>query len=120
MTLPQALTTLMAAGPDFMSSIGQFAMPIVIVAVAYFVLIRPMHKQENERKDRLGGLKSGDKVVLTGGLLGRISKIDGDVATVELADKVKVRVLKKEISDTQDHALKSEDDADKSSAKDKK
>ena len=113
----------MAAGaPDFMSQIGQFAMPIAIVAVAYFVLIRPMHRQENDRKERLESLVAGTKVVLNGGLLGRITKVDGEVATVELSKGVKVRVLKKEINDTQAHALKDEESEgkDKDAEKDKK
>ncbi len=123
-TLISQAHALLAAGFD-LGAIGNYALPIVLLGVGYFVLIRPMHKQENERKERLEALKSGDKIVLTGGLLGRISKIDGAVATVELADRVKVRVLKKDIVDSQEHALKeagddsgkSDDKSDSSEAK---
>ena len=81
-------------------------MMVVMFAVIYFMVLRPMSNQEKERKARLSGLKKGDEVVLGGGILGRISNIDGDIAIVEIADRVKIKVLKKDISDTQAAAAK--------------
>ena len=77
-------------------------------AIIYFMVLRPMSKQEKDRKARVEGLKKGDEVVLQGGILGRISSIsaEDDVAMVEIADRVKVRVLKKDINDTRDAAKK--------------
>ena len=75
-------------------------------AIIYFMVLRPMSKQEKDRKARVEGLKKGDEVVLQGGILGRISSIDDDIAMVEIADRVKVRVLKKDINDTRDAAKK--------------
>jgi preprotein translocase subunit YajC len=82
---------------------------ILMIGVFYFLVLRPMKKQEDQRKQRLNELKRGDRIVLTGGLLGRISRIDDDIAIVEIADKVKVRVLKKDIADFEDNALKKDD-----------
>lgn len=92
-------------------------MPILLMfAVVYFIVLRPMSKQEKERRKRVEGLKKGDQVVVGGGILGRISNADDPkVAVVEIADKVKIRVLKKDIVDTQAAALK--DDAAKPDAK---
>ena len=91
---------------------------ILMIAVIYFIVLRPMSKQEKDRKKRVDGLKKGDQVVLGGGILGRISNADDDkIAVVEIADRVKVRVLKKDIIDTQAAALK--DDKDKAKAGDK-
>lgn len=109
------------AAPGLMDS-GLLSM-LAMFAVIYFFLLRPMSRQEKDRKKRLGDIKKGDKVVLGGGILGRVSNIDEAVAVVEIADKVKVRVLKKDIVDLQEHALKTDDKSapkgDEASAKTK-
>lgn len=90
---------------------------LLMIGVFYFLVLRPMKKQEDERKKRLSEIKRGDKVVLTGGLLGRVSRVDDDIAVVEIADKVKVRVLKKDIADFEENALKKDDKKGKDEAK---
>ena len=90
---------------------------LLMFAVIYLLLIRPMGKQEKERKKRVEQVKKGDRVVLAGGILGRVSNWDDPkIAVIEISDKVKVRVLKKEIMDTEAAAL-AKDDA--GAAKDK-
>jgi preprotein translocase subunit YajC len=92
------------------SSLGSFLPIILMFAVVYLIVLRPMSKQEKERRKRVEALKKGDEVVIGGGILGRISNADdAKVAVVEIADKVKIRVLKKDIVDTKAAALK--DDA---------
>ena len=98
-------------------------LPIVLMfAVIYFIVLRPMSKQEKERKKRVEGLKKGDQVVLQDGILGRITNADDPkIAVVELADRVRVRVLKSKIEDLQDTVLKAEaTPAKKDEAKDAK
>jgi preprotein translocase subunit YajC len=100
------------------SSLGSFLPIILMFAVVYLIVLRPMSKQEKERRKRVEALKKGDEVVIGGGILGRISNAeDPKVAVVEIADKVKIRVLKKDIVDTKAAALKDEakpaDKADK-------
>ena len=79
-----------------------------------------MSKQEKDRKKRIEEIKKGDKVVLNGGLLGRVSSLDDQVAVVELADRVKVRVLRKEISDLQENVIKAADEKDEKDKKSEK
>jgi preprotein translocase subunit YajC len=86
---------------------------LLMIGVFYFLVLRPMKKQEDQRKQRLAEIKRGDKVVLTGGLLGRVSRVDDDIVVLEIADKVKVRVLKKDIADFEENALKKDDKKDK-------
>ena len=76
-----------------------FIVPILMFAAIYFILIRPMGKQEKDRKARLEKLAAGDTVRLTGGIIGRISSIDGPIAMVEVTDRVKLKVLRAEIGD---------------------
>ncbi|MFO0636747.1 MAG: preprotein translocase subunit YajC [Nannocystaceae bacterium] len=96
-------------------------MPLVLMfAVVYFIVLRPMSKQEKDRKKRVEALKKGDQVVVGGGILGRISNLDDPkVAVVEIADRVKIRVLRKDIVDAADAALKDPAGA-KAEAKDAK
>ncbi len=91
---------------------------LLMIGVFYFLVLRPMKKQEDQRKKRLSEIKRGDKVVLTGGLLGRVSRVDDDIAVIEIAEKVKVRVLKKDIADFEENALKKDDKKDKDKPKD--
>ncbi|MEM7159300.1 MAG: preprotein translocase subunit YajC [Myxococcota bacterium] len=106
---------LLAEGaPSTGSSLGGLLPIVLMFAVIYFIVLRPMSKQEKDRRKRVEGLQKGDKVVLQGGILGRVTNAeDPKIAVVEIADKVRVRVLKKDINDTQAEALK-DDKNDKS------
>lgn len=120
-----AITPLLfAEGPAGLggSPLGGMLPFVLMIGVFYFLVLRPMSKQEKERKQRLAELKRGDKIVLTGGLLGRISRVDEDIVVVEIADKVKVRVLKKDIADFEENALSKakEERGDKDDNKDSK
>jgi preprotein translocase subunit YajC len=64
----------------------------LLFAVFYFILIRPQQKRSKEHRQLLEGLKKGDKVVTTGGLQGTVVSLSDTVVTVEIADKVKVKV----------------------------
>lgn len=117
--LPEILLAEGAAGPA--GALGGMWPILAMFAVFYFLVIRPMSKQEKDRKARLAELKRGDRIVLTGGVLGRVSKVEGPVAVVEIADKVKIRVLTKDIADFEDNALKpdaKDKDKDKDAKKD--
>ena len=69
-----------------------FIFMAVLFAVFYFILIRPQQKRQKEQRQLLQNLKKGDKVITTGGLQGTIVNLTDTVVTVEIADKVKVKV----------------------------
>lgn len=77
-----------------MQSFGMLALMFVVF---YFMLIRPQQKRAKEHQALLGGLKKGDRIVTTGGLLGRISGITDRLVTLEVAEKVRVQVLRSQI-----------------------
>jgi preprotein translocase subunit YajC len=64
----------------------------LLFAVFYFILIRPQQKKQKEHRQLLEKLKKGDRVVTTGGIHGSIVSLSDTVVTVEIADKVKVKV----------------------------
>ena len=70
-----------------------------MVAVFYFLLIRPQQKKAKDHQKMLGGLKKGDDVVTGGGLIGKISGMTDKVVTLEVSEKVRVRVIKTQIID---------------------
>ena len=85
-----------STGETFMWNLGMIG---VMIALFYVLMIRPQQKRFKEHSAMLDGLKKGDKVVTTGGLIGKIEKIkegDGQI-TVNLGD-MKVIVLRSNLS----------------------
>ena len=69
-------------------------MLVAIVGIFYFLMIRPQQKRAKEHKNFLENLKKGDKVITSGGLYGTITGITDDAITIEIAEKVRVKVEK--------------------------
>ena len=77
------------------SGIGQFIPLILIFVIFYFFLIRPQQKKVKEHKAMVEGLKRGDKVITSGGITGTVERIiDNDKVEVEIAQNVKVEIVK--------------------------
>ncbi|MCX8116345.1 MAG: preprotein translocase subunit YajC [Desulfobacterota bacterium] len=65
---------------------------ILIFVIFYFLLIRPQQKRAKEHRNLLANLKEGDQVLTSGGIYGRITGIKDDKITVEISDRVRVKV----------------------------
>ena len=77
------------------SGIGQFIPLILIFVIFYFFLIRPQQKKVKEHKAMIEDLKRGDKVITSGGITGTVERIiDNDKIEVEIAENVKVEIVK--------------------------
>ena len=61
-------------------------------AIFYFLLIRPQQKKNKEHRQMLSNLRKGDRIVTSGGIHGRITGMDENTLTVEIAEKVRVKV----------------------------
>lgn len=75
-----------------MSQIMSFLPIILIFVVFYFLLIRPQQKRSKEHRALLDNLKVGEYVITSGGIYGRITGIRDVVITLEISDKVRVKV----------------------------
>ena len=64
----------------------------IIFGIMYFLMIRPQQKKAKEHREMLQNLKKGDRVVTGGGIHGRVTGMDDTTLTVEIADKVRVKV----------------------------
>ena len=70
-------------------------LPIVaMVAIFYFLIIRPQQKQTKKLAEMRNALKKGDRVVTGGGIHGVITNVKGEIVTVRIADSVKIDVDK--------------------------
>ena len=80
-------------------ALGQFLPLILIFGIMYMLLIRPQQKKMKEHKSMVDALRRGDQVITQGGLIGKVAKVkeDGEIE-VEIADGVKVRVVKATIA----------------------
>ncbi len=80
---------------------GQFQFALLMaafIALFYFMLIRPQQRRAKEHQSLLSKLASGDEVVTSGGLLGRITEVGDTFVTLEVADGVRVKVQKVQIT----------------------
>ena len=84
-----------SAGPSTWESLFPFAL---IFAVFYFVLIRPQQRRAKDQETTRAGLKRGDSVLTSGGILGTIEGLTDSVITLQIANGVKIKVLKSHIA----------------------
>ena len=71
---------------------------ILIFVIFYFLLLRPQQKKAKQHREMLDSLKQGDMVITSGGLHGKIAGLTDTIATLEIADKVRVKVSRSQIS----------------------
>jgi preprotein translocase subunit YajC len=82
---------------------------LLMFVVFYFILIRPQQKQARKHREFIRNLKMGDRVVTSGGLHGEIKGLTDTTITLEIADKVRVKVTRSAIGgSSQDAAAPSE------------
>ena len=107
-----------AAGPDLLTSMAPL---LLIFVVFYFLLIRPQQKRAKEHRATLGNLRRGDRVVTGGGFVGLVTKvISNDEVQVEIADGVRVRVIRATITSVLSKTEPAKADAVKADEKDTK
>ncbi|MDM8526504.1 preprotein translocase subunit YajC [Desulfococcaceae bacterium HSG8] len=81
-----------AAGQGAQGGFGAFVPLILMFVIFYFLLIRPQQKKQKEHQEMLRNLKKGDRVMTNGGIHGRITSIDEVTLTLEIADKIRIKV----------------------------
>ena len=84
---------------DNQSALIQFLPLVLIFIVFYFLLIRPQQRKAKDHKTMLDALRRGDRVVTGGGIIGTVARVENpEEVTVDIADGVRVRVLRSTIS----------------------
>lgn len=87
-----------APGGDIMTYVTNFFPLILIVAIMYFLVIRPQRQKQKAHLEMIRNVRRGDTIITTGGLVGKIVKVVDDAEIqVELAENVRVRVVRSAI-----------------------
>ncbi len=87
-----------AGGQGAGGGFSAFVPLIIMFAIFYFLLIRPQQKKAKEHQEMLNNLKKGDRVITSGGIYGLITAADETVLTVEIADRIRVKIARSNIS----------------------
>lgn len=87
-----------ASGTDM---IVQFVPFILIFVIMWFLIIRPQQRRVREHQELVKGVRRGDTVVTSGGIIGRVTRVSDEAAEieVEIADNVKVKVVRAMVSE---------------------
>ena len=82
------------ASSSFMTSFGPLIPMIAIIAIMWFLIIRPQQQKVKQHAAMIDAVKKGDTVVTGGGVVGKVTKVDNDEIEVEIAASVRIRVVK--------------------------
>ncbi len=80
-------------------SLGSMLLPMLVIFGAfYFLLIRPQQKRQKAHTALVGALGTGDEVLTSGGILGKVTAVSEHYATVKIADGVEIKIQKSTVS----------------------
>ena len=85
------------AAPDVGVLGSPLLMIAVMIAVMYFIIIRPQQKQAKKHRDMIAELQKGDEVVALGGLLGKIVDIDEQYVTLKISQETQIIVQRQSV-----------------------
>ena len=83
---------------------------ILIFVIFYFLLIRPQQRRMKQHQSMIMAVKPRDTAVTSGGLIGKVTKVEDQEVEIEIAQGVKVRVVKSMLSDVRPHGTKAAND----------
>jgi preprotein translocase subunit YajC len=86
------------AGGEAGGSLFSLLPLVVIFVLFYFLLIRPQQKRAKQHKEMVAALKKGEEIVTNGGLLGKVTDVDDNFVTVEIASGLTVRIQRQAIA----------------------
>ncbi len=83
-------------GADFF---GPFLLPLGLIVLFYFMILRPQQKRAKDHQAMIGAVKRGDTVVLSSGIIGKVTKVEETEVQVDIATGVNVKVVKSTLSE---------------------
>jgi preprotein translocase subunit YajC len=88
------------AAQDTFGMLNSLLIPtMLIIGIMYFLMIRPQQKRLKEHQAMVAGVRRGDTIVTSGGIIGKVAKVDEQELQVEIAEGVKIKVLRSTISE---------------------
>ncbi|MBL4864557.1 MAG: preprotein translocase subunit YajC [Rhodobiaceae bacterium] len=93
---PAYAETAAGGGGDILVTVFPF---VIVFAIIYFLIIRPQQKRAKDHQDMVSSVRRGDEVVTAGGIVGKVTRVgEGDDIQVEIAEGVRVKVMKGTLS----------------------
>lgn len=101
MILTAAFAQTASPAADPFGGTGLLIPMVAVLAIFYFMLLRPQQQREKERREQMSKVRRGDTVVLGNGMVGRVARVpdNSDEVEVELSETLKVRVVKSSLLD---------------------
>ena len=88
------------AAPGAFDMLNSLIVPtMLIIGIMYFLMIRPQQKRLKDHRDMVAAIRRGDTIVTSGGIIGKVTKVEEQELQVEIADGVKVKLLRSTISE---------------------
>ncbi len=93
------LTQAAGSGGGALAAYGSLIPMILIFFVFWFFIMRPQQVRMKEHRNKIAAVKPRDQVVTGGGIVGKVTRVDDEFADVEIAQGVKIKVVKSTLSD---------------------
>ena len=88
------------AAPSAFDALNSLIVPtVLIIGIMYFLMIRPQQKRLKEHREMVAGIRRGDTVVTSGGIIGKVTKVEDQELQVEIADGVRIKVVRSTLSE---------------------
>jgi preprotein translocase subunit YajC len=88
------------AAQDTFGMLNSLIIPtMLIIGIMYFLMIRPQQKRLKEHQAMVAAIRRGDTIVTSGGIIGKVAKVDDQELQVEIAEGVKIKILRSTISE---------------------
>jgi preprotein translocase subunit YajC len=104
------LDYLAAAGSSAGQGLLGFVPIIGMVAIFWFLIIRPQMRQQKQHREKVAGVKVRDQIVTSSGIVGKVTRVDNDYIDVEIAKGVTVKIVKSMIGDVTNPTAKPAND----------
>jgi len=102
-----------AQGQQQQSPVYFWGVMIIMMVIFYMLMIRPQQRKEKERRAMIDNIKSGDKVVFSGGIIGIVSNIKEQTFVIKIADNVKIDVGRNAVTQVLEKGDSIEEDSSK-------
>ena len=88
------------AAQDTFGMLNSLIIPtMLIIGIMYFLMIRPQQKRLKEHQAMVAAIRRGDTIVTSGGIIGKVAKVEDQELQVEIAEGVKIKILRSTISE---------------------
>jgi preprotein translocase subunit YajC len=93
------------AAPGAFDYLNSLLIPtMLIIGIMYFLMIRPQQKRLKDHQAMVAALRRGDTVVTSGGIIGKVAKVDEQEVQIEIAEGIRIKVVRSTISEVRGKA----------------